>query len=235
MGVTDNLAPLFDTGPPGLRFRQGTILTWDPETGHNTVDVGGSVLTDVPIQNTGEAISLKAGHVVNLNGQGNTWWIVGRITPPGDPNFASASVAFGGAGVSATNYSVTTTHSVKASTSITVPSWVDEVVMLATANATIANTFAGAFYVTMQLFCDGHDGGGNLGGGGAQFGVGPTGGGGGSANDLNSAACSAQRIITNPGATLDLTLQIWNTGGTIPANPATLAHIDAIAIFRSTV
>ena len=82
--VTDDTAPLFDQAGPGVRFRQGTITAWNAATGQNTVDVANGTLTDVPILNTGEAIALKAGHVVGLLGQGMTWFIIGRITPASD-------------------------------------------------------------------------------------------------------------------------------------------------------
>jgi hypothetical protein len=140
MGVADNLAPLFGAGPPGVRFRQGTILTWNANTGENTVDLAGGVLTNVPILNTGEAVALKAGHVVGLLGQGTSWFIVGRVTPPNDPNFAGASVAFGGANGFAQNFGLSTTLTAIASASIPVPSWADEAIVLATASATVVNT-----------------------------------------------------------------------------------------------
>jgi hypothetical protein len=222
--ITDNLATLFDSKQPGVRFRQGTILTWNSQTGENTVDLAGGTLTNVPIINTGEAVALKAGHVVGLLGQGSTWFIIGRVTPPNDPNFAGASVAFGGTGVSTTNFSVTTTHAVKASTSITVPSWVDEAVVLCTANATLFNTTASGFLITAQPFIDG------VGGGGCQFGLGPTAD--ASQNRMNSGGMSAQRVLT-PGATIALEVQAWTTSGTVPADINNQVNLDAIAIFRS--
>lgn len=224
---SDDLTTLFPRGTPGVRFRQGTILTWNNQTGENTIDLAGGTLVNVPIINTGEAIALKAGHVVGMLGQGNTWFIIGRVTPPNDPNFAGASVAFGGDGESATNFSVTTAHLDKVAGSIAVPSWVDEAAVLVTANASLANSSASAFYVSMQVILDG------AGGGGSLFGLGPTGGAAGSSNDINNGACSAQRVIANPGATIDFSLQMWTTGGTVPANASSVANIDAIAIFRS--
>jgi hypothetical protein len=222
--ITDNVATLFGGGQPGVRFRQGTILTWNSETGANTIDLAGGTLTDVPILNTGEAIALKAGHVVGLLGQGSSWFIVGRVTPPGDPNFAGASVAFGGNGVSVQSFSVTTTHADKATMSITVPSWVDEAVVLCTANVTLFNTTASGFLVSAQAFIDG------VGGGGCQFGLGPTAD--ASQNRMNSGAVSAQRVIT-PGASISFAVQAWTTSGTIASDINNQVNLDAIAIFRS--
>lgn len=223
--ITDDISPLFAQGQPGVRFRQGTVLTWDAETGENTIDLAGGTLTDVPILNTGEAIALKAGHVVGLLGQGKSWFIIGRVTPPNDPNFASASVAFGGEGASSLNFSITTSHLDKVTDTMAVPDWVDEAIVLCTVNATIANTTANTYYVSMVAVIDGTPG------GQAATGLGPN----GSSVDLAAVSCSAQRRITNPGSTISFAAQMWTTSGTVPASGATIVNLDAIAIFRSTV
>jgi hypothetical protein len=222
--ISDDLSPLFKPSGDAVRFRQGTVTAWDANTGSNTVEVAGGTLTDVPILNTGEAIALKAGHIVGLLAFGQSWFILGRITPPGDPNFAGASVAFGGDGVSVQSVTVNTTHAVKASLSLPVPSWVDEAVVLCTANVTLFNTTATGFLVTAQAFIDG------LGGGGCQFGLGPTAD--ASQNRMNTGACSAQRVIT-PGATIELDVQAWTTSGTVPADINNQVNLDVIAIYRS--
>lgn len=223
--ISDNLASLFDTGQPGVRFRQGTILTWNASTGQNTVDLAGGTLTDVPILNTSEAIALKAGHVVGLLGQGSTWFIVGRVTPPNDPSFASASVAFGGNGVSTTNFTVPTTPTTRATLSIPTPAWADEAVVLVTANCSLLNTEASIQFASLKVLIDGVQG------GAATSGFAPDGDASGAY--YQSMTASAQRVIT-PGASIALAAQVWNQGSTAwGADTTQQCNLDAIAIFRS--
>jgi hypothetical protein len=225
--ITDDLSTLFDAGDPAVRFRQGTVLTWNANTGANTIDLAGGTLTNVPMMNIGEAISLKAGHVVGLLGQGSTWFIIGRITLPGDPNFASASIAFDGVHTSATNFSVTTTHSNKVTSSIAVPGWADEVLVMMTTQISLANSSAGGFYASFEPFIGG------VGGGGIGFGLAANAS--TSFNDLNAGSISFQRVITNPGASIALATTAWVTAGTLPASATSTVILDATAIFRSNV
>lgn len=224
MGITDNLAPLFDGGQPGVRFRQGTVLSWNPATGENTIDLAGGTLTNVPVLNTAEAITLKAGHVVGLLGQGSAWFIIGRVTPPNDPSFAGASVAFGGTGVSATGFTLSTTPTAKVSSTIAVPAWADEAIVIAYGNASLANPRTVLDFATIQTFIDG------IGGGGMQSGFAPN-------TDpngmyLQSISSSAQALI-NPGSTISVEARVWANGAAWSAWAGNIANIDAIAVFRS--
>ncbi len=85
--------------PPGsVGRRQGTVRAWDPLTAHNTVDVGGTLMTDLPILNTSESAILQPGDVVGILtfGEGvGSWWIVGRWTTPGTPQATSGYSALG--------------------------------------------------------------------------------------------------------------------------------------------
>lgn len=222
--ITDNLATLFESGQPGVRFRQGTILTWNSNTGANTISLAGGTLTNVPVLNTGEAIALKAGHVVGLLGQGSSWFIVGRVTPPNDPNFAGASVAFGGNGASATNFSLTTSAATKVSTTIAVPSWADEAVVLATGNCTLVNPRTVQDFATMLVYLDGISGGQSQSGFAASTDT--------MAGYEQTLAASAQRVIT-PGATITAEVKIWANGAAWSASSLNIANIDVIAVFRS--
>lgn len=225
--ITDNLAPLFGGGMPGVRFRQGTILTWNAETGANTVDLAGGTLTDVSILNTSEAIALKQGHVVGLIGQGSTWMILGRVTPPGDPNFAASSVAFGGAGASVSNFALSTSATDIVTDTIAVPSWADEAIVLATGNCMLINTRPAIDFGTCQVRIDG------IGGGSIQNGFSPFGD--ASGNYAQSIAASAQRLITSPGSTITVSTALNAQGAAWGIHASNWAHIDAIAVFRSTV
>jgi hypothetical protein len=89
---SDDLVPLL-TAPaagPGVGFRQGVIVTWDQATAANTVRVGNSLLTNLPILNTSEAAILQAGDVVGILTAGRTWGILGRFTIPGTPEAVTA-------------------------------------------------------------------------------------------------------------------------------------------------
>lgn len=224
MGISDDLSTLFNNDRAGVRFRQGTILSWDQNTGANAVDVAGSTLTNLPILNTGEAIALRAGFVVGLLGQDGTWFIIGRITPPGDPSFAGASVAFAGIHASATNFSLSTSAANKVTASIPVPSWADEAVVQLTSTVSVFNGGATGSYTVFQPFIDGN------GGGGGGFGLAPVAH--TSFNDSNSTGLAYQRVLTSLGATISLAV----TGLSTPALAAVANNtiiLDGTAIFRS--
>jgi hypothetical protein len=224
--ITDNLAPLFGGGEPGVRFRQGVIESWNAATGENSVSMAGGLLINVPILNTGEAIALRAGHVVGLLGQGRTWFILGRVTPSGDPNFAGASVAFATIGNQVTGIGINGTQTVKVSASTTAPTWADEALVMLTATCTAVNSdpanVAGQAILVPRI--NGAIGIANTVGVGAAnvpFG------------NLASLAGTKSSIITNPGV-ITVDAQIYTNGATWPANPLTAAAVDAIAVFRST-
>jgi hypothetical protein len=97
--VSDDLTALFAPPAPGpsqdVRWRQGTILTFDPVTLVNTVDVGGTTMTNLPILGVAEAASLAAGSVVGLLAIESTlgtvsYAILGRLVTP---NTAAATDA----------------------------------------------------------------------------------------------------------------------------------------------
>lgn len=88
---SSDLAPMLaDPRNATMGFRQGVIVSWDANTAENTVLVGGSLLTDLPILNTSEASILAVGDVVGILTAGRTWGILGRFTIPGTPEAASA-------------------------------------------------------------------------------------------------------------------------------------------------
>lgn len=88
---SDDLAPLLaPPAGPTVGFRQGVIREWNQATAENTVEVGGALLTNLPILNTSEALLLQPGDVVGIRTVGASWYIEGRITVPGTPAAASA-------------------------------------------------------------------------------------------------------------------------------------------------
>jgi hypothetical protein len=88
---SDDLVPLLKPAPgPAVGFRQGVIVSWNPDTAENTVVVGGSILENLPILNTSEASLLAPGDVVGVLTVGATWAILGRFTYPGTPEAVSS-------------------------------------------------------------------------------------------------------------------------------------------------
>jgi hypothetical protein len=225
--IADNLTTLFTPAADGVRFRQGTILAWNAATGENTIDLAGGTLTDVPILNTGEAVALKAGHVVGMLGQGSSWFILGRVTPPNDPNFAGASVAFDGTTATAVNFGLSTSLTDLISSTLTVPNWADEAIVLATSSCQLTNTRAAIDFATIQTRIDG------AGGSGVQTGFSPFGD--ASGNYVGTMACSYQRLISSPGATITVSTALNAQGAAWGVQASNRATVDAIAIFRSTV
>lgn len=222
--ISDNVADLFtrDTGP-ALRFRQGTVVAWNASTGENTIDVGGGTLDDLPILNTGEAIALKPGHVVGLLVFGQQVFVLGRITTPGDPNFAAASVEFGSAGAQVFGYATSTAMVNKAtSAELVVPDWADEALVMVTGFAALVNNSAATTFGALQVGCNG-------------------GVGGAAPQDIpvssiaNLAASSRNQFTGLSGG------EILTVAGAIQSGVALLAHasnamfVHAIAVYKSNV
>ena len=224
--VSDDTAALFDKPGPGVRFRQGTVTAWDPATGQNTVDVAGGTLTDVPILNTGEAIALKAGHVVGLLGQGMTWFIIGRITPASDPSFAGASLSFAADTAQATNFALSTVLVSKASVALPVPAWADEAAVMVVGTCTLINPRPAADFASCAVFIDGVSGPGIQQG----FDINAV----ADHGDMQSMAVSSSRVLVPGGATITCDFQIRSQGASWAAQSANIAGVSAIATFRST-
>lgn len=224
--IGDDLSPLFDKDAPGVRFRQGTIVTWNPATGENTIDLAGGILENVPVLNTGEAIALKAGHVVGLLGQGMAWFIIGRITPANDPNFAGASLAFAANTAQATNFALTTTIVTKVSVTLDVPAWADEAAVIAVGTTILVNPRPAADFGACSVFIDGQTG------PGVQQGFGINGA--ADKADVQNLAATATRVFAPGGSTILCEFKIRSDGAAWAAHASNIAGISALATFRST-
>lgn len=224
-----DLSSLFVPAGPGVRFGQGMITAWDPATGQNTIEWSGGTLTDVPVLNTGEAIALRPGRVVGMLGQGLTWFIIGRITPPNDPDFASASVAFAAKNGQATGFSLSTSLATKSSCVLDVPVWADEVAILAVGACTLVNskTVEALDFAACAVFIDGVTGPGVQSG----YSAGPT---GGSTNqNVQAMTVSSARVFTPTGPTITCEMQIRSVNAAWNAHATNIAEISAMAVFRS--
>lgn len=85
----DDLSDLFGPKPAGasqdLTYRQGIVLSFNAVTLQNTVQIGSTILTDLPLLGVGEATLLTAGSVVGVLVVGRdtkSMYITGRIVQP---------------------------------------------------------------------------------------------------------------------------------------------------------
>ena len=94
MSTQDDLAALFLPPPAGagtpMTYRQGVVVAWNPETAENTIRVGGTDLTDIPILGLGQGTTLRVGDVVGLMLVGSSWAIMGQLVIPGTTQAARA-------------------------------------------------------------------------------------------------------------------------------------------------
>ncbi|MGH3095558.1 MAG: hypothetical protein ACRDMV_06105, partial [Streptosporangiales bacterium] len=81
---TTDLAPLLLGQKNHLGMRQGVVKSWDSSTGHNTVDVGGTVMDDLPVLASTGTVLLAAGDVVGLLRYRSTYFVLGRIGVAGE-------------------------------------------------------------------------------------------------------------------------------------------------------
>jgi hypothetical protein len=223
--IGDDLVGLFaPASGPGVGFRQGQIVAWNPQTGENVVNVGGTELSNLAILNTGEAIALKVGHVVGLLTMSGSWFIIGRITVPGDPDFASVSVDFGSAGAQVFGFSLASgTAVVKASSSeLVVPAWADEAIVLVTGGMCAVNTSGATGWLSLQVGCAGGAG------GGLPSDVG--------SNNMGQTSASSRNHFTglNGGEILQITAEA-NANTNWPAHATNSVFIHAIAVYKSNV
>lgn len=225
MTRSDDLVSLLSNGndDPAVAFRQGVVRSWNPATGANVIDVAGALLTDVPVLNTGEAITLKSGHIVGLLRAGTSYFIVGRITVPGNADFASASIAFEGVYEVVTNFVLTPTPTTRVTALIPVPAWADQALVSATASASVHNqnaTTPGFDFAYVTPLINGDDNG-------------STSYSGLQTDEYATIVSTNQLLINNPGATITIGGQISSQVHPWTADPLNIFAINATAIFRS--
>lgn len=89
--TADDLSDLFADPSPGpsldMRYRQGTVVTFDTVTLENQVDVGGATFFNLPVFSSGAAITLAPGQVVGIvsvvSSKGTaSWAILGQLLIP---------------------------------------------------------------------------------------------------------------------------------------------------------
>jgi hypothetical protein len=75
-------------------FRKGTIISYNPVTGANVIDVGGTRIVDIPVLGVAEVATYAAGASVGIlvveTGGSQSWFIVGRIVRPSTDAYTEA-------------------------------------------------------------------------------------------------------------------------------------------------
>jgi len=95
-----DLTGLLQTAPAdAVRFGQGRVVAWDSAARTNAVEWRGVLLENLPVIAPGTSMSLGTGDLVALLGWApgrgpGTWWILGRVIPPGSATTVTGSLAF---------------------------------------------------------------------------------------------------------------------------------------------
>lgn len=148
MASSDDLSTLWlpepSANPVGQPFRQGTIVTFDQNTGLNTVLLAGAVLTNLPLLNIGDTVNLKAGDAVLLGKMNNAMFIMGRVIPAGNSNLTGNIVQTSVAEGTFTGFATTTSDLIYAISipTFVIPTWCNKVDVLCIASVTANNTTA---------------------------------------------------------------------------------------------
>lgn len=139
----EDLAGLFRPPDPVEPFRQGVVLTFDTAAGTSTVDVGGLVLSNLPLLNIGDTVNLAPGNVVVLMRINGSWAILGRVVVPGSSVLNSSAVSFASIYAQGVTAHVSNVSVQVATITIPVPAWANEASVEATSTI-FANNSSGA-------------------------------------------------------------------------------------------
>lgn len=157
--ISEDLTGLFAGDPAGpapkSSQRTGRILTFDPSTGNNTVLVGATTLTNVPMLQTGTEVGIKVGDVVLLTQIGYTYIILGRISTPGGSSFAAASVLTMVDNKVVVGFAVPVTIATLATINFTTPSWANTVSVLSVFAFNGKDTFGADTDLSIRIVSDG--------------------------------------------------------------------------------
>lgn len=152
MNINDDLTSLVTPGgAPQTEFRQGVIITFVPSTGANTVNVAGSVLTNVPTINPTDAVNYTVGSVVLLARFGASWVILGRPQVLGSPGQGAVSTD-SQSSINNTMTGFTTTYANYATASSVAPAWANEVAVSAITQVVCENPLSSAS--TLRAECN---------------------------------------------------------------------------------
>jgi hypothetical protein len=123
-----------------LGFHQGQVIDWNSTTGENTILLGGSEIVDVPMLNIGDTVNINAGDTVAVFRYRNAYFIIGRVIVPNTEVFATSAVSFYANSDTSTGYALTTTEEIRATVTISIPSWANRALIIANVVCTGVNS-----------------------------------------------------------------------------------------------
>lgn len=221
--MTTGLAPLFANERPEVGFRQGVVIFWDEQSGQNQVDVGGTLLTNLPCLNIGDFVILQAGDVVGLLRFQSTYFILGRMILPTGPDLNRAVVAFDrGSAETDTAFPITTTPTTRATITLTPPAWVDEALIMVgiMGQGTSTGTDLPSF-LSVRALVNGE------GLKGQNVSVAPGG------NTGNATAIDSAIVLAVGGSPITIEGQIWATDD-YDSSTSNDVSLTALAVYRRT-
>ncbi len=216
-------------GPPGVGIRQGIVVSFDIFAGTSTVNVGGAILTDVPLMSTAAQVYLKAGDSVILLRNGSSWTILGRSVVPGGiaaiGRFFELTGTYSGA--TSSGYALTTSFVTRCSLAIPIPSWAEVATITASLGSQGRNTSGVADAMQGRiLYPDGN----------MVTMTGTSVASGGAAALTNLASCNVHghyQMYVTPGGTLTLEGQPRTLTGGWAANGGNAAFLQATVAWNS--
>lgn len=88
---SDDVARLLTSGGQGdFGFRQGTVISWDAQTGANVIDVGGEPFDNIPMLAI-SSVTMAAGDSVGVLRFKSTYFLLGRIAVAGSGSMQTRS------------------------------------------------------------------------------------------------------------------------------------------------
>lgn len=229
--MNSDIAPLLapSKGKSDIGFHQGRVISWNQSTSENVISMAGAVLTNVPVLNGTEPLTLKEGDIVGMLRFKTSYFVLGRIVIPGQSDVGTLPGLQQGVGATETSFSLGVEKSNAAEAVFNVPEWANQALVLCTANATIYNPEeAGRFaYITATV---------NGGFGGYMYAWIPQG------EDRQISSTTQYLIgaesydvgLDGPiplGSQIRVAATMW-ASTSISATPDSIANVHAIAMFR---
>lgn len=155
--MSENIAPLLMRREhPELGFHQGIVVSWNNNTGANTIKISGSNFSNLPILNTSEASSLNSGDLLGVLRYRHQYFILGRIAIPGSLVFGASAIAFSAAHSSLSNFVVPgdAFEDILIDMTIVPPKWATRALVLLTVNLSAVNTSTVFGFLTAQAKVD---------------------------------------------------------------------------------
>lgn len=216
---SEDLSTLFQPQTQDVGFHTGKVITWNDSNGLNSVEIAGTVITDLPMLNLGDVVALQSGDVVGVLRFMNTYFILGRIISAGSGQFASTALAVAGVGTATTNQPITTTDTTVLTSTVPVPTWADEAQILVVSTMTANNNGVNDDYFGLRTAINGVNGTQNF-----AYVV---------AGRWGAVTATAMRFITSPGSTITVESKIQTANFNFAAG--TLVSHDGMIVFKSTV